>query len=54
MQALITVAVSVIVSIITSRIIAAYHFKVTDSYVRDLIEFAKLQIKEAYSNQDKH
>lgn len=44
---------SVVVSAIVAKAIAAYHFKVIDSYVKDMIDLAKKHIEEAYTNPDK-
>ena len=48
-----TVAVAAVVALIVAKAIAAYHFQVIDSYVKDLIETAKKEIEQAYISQDK-
>lgn len=47
------IVVSAIVSAVVAKAIAAYHFKVIDSYVKDLIETAKKEITQAYISRDK-
>ena len=51
---LISAVVSSVMTTILTKAIAAYHFKVIDSYVKDMIEVAKEQIRLAYVNQDRH
>lgn len=56
-EILVTVLVSSVVSsvmtLILTKAIAAYHFKVIDGYVKDMVEIAKEQILKAYINRDK-
>lgn len=49
-----TVVVSALISAIVAKTIAAYHFHVIDSYVKDMIELAKREIESAYASQGKH
>ena len=51
---LVCVLASAITSYLVAKAIAAHHFKVIDSYVRDVIDLAKKQIDAAYINQGKH
>lgn len=48
-----TVLISVVVSAIVSKIVAAYQFEVIDGYVKDMIEMAKREIANAYFNRNK-
>lgn len=50
----ISAAVSAVVSVIVTKIIAAHYFNVVDSYVKDLIELAKQYMEDAYISQGKH
>ena len=56
-EILLTVLVSSVVSsvmtLILARKIAAYHFKVIDGYVKDMVEIAKEQIRLAYVSRDR-
>jgi len=47
---LLSVGLSVVASVIVSRKMATYYFRMADNYVKDLIELAKKKIEEAYSN----
>ncbi len=51
---LVSAIVSAIISIVVYKAIAAYHFEVTDSYVKDVVKMAKDEIEKAYLNRDKH
>ena len=51
---LVSAMISSTMTLILTKAIAAYHFKVIDSYVKDMIEVAKEQIRLAYINQDRH
>ena len=57
-EVLVAVLVSAVVSsamtLILIKAIAANHFKVIDSYVKDMVEIAKEQIRLAYLSRDKH
>lgn len=44
----ISMAVAAIVSVVCNKILAAYTFKVIDSYVKDLIEMAKELVRDAH------
>lgn len=48
-----TIAVSALISALVAKAIAAYHFRVIDSYVKDMIELAKREIESAYASQGK-
>lgn len=56
-EILVAVMVSAVVSsamtLILIKAIAANHFKVIDSYVKDMVEIAKEQIRLAYIRQDR-
>lgn len=56
-EILVAVLVSAVVSstmtFILTKAIAAYHFKVIDGYVKDMVEIAKEQIRKAYINRGK-
>ena len=56
-EILVAVVVSAVVSstmtMILTKAIAAYHFKVIDGYVKDVVEMAKEQIRKAYVNRDR-
>lgn len=51
---LVSAAVSSTMTLILTKAIAAYHFKVIDGYVKDMVEIAKEQIRKAYVNRDRH
>lgn len=51
---LVSAMVSSTMTLILTKAIAAYHFKVIDGYVKDMVEIAKEQIRLAYVNQDRH
>lgn len=57
-EILVAVLVSAVVSsamtFILTKAIAAYHFKVIDGYVKEMVEIAKEQIRLAYVNRDRH
>jgi len=50
---LLSVGLSVVASVIVSRMMAAHYLRMADNYVKDLIELAKKKIKESYVNQDR-
>ena len=47
----VSVLLSVAASVVVTKIIAAYHFRVIDSYLKDLIEEAKKQIRKAATSR---
>lgn len=47
------VLVSAGTSALVAKAIAAYHFRVIDSYVNDIVEIAKKEIQKAYISQGK-
>lgn len=49
---LVSVVVSTTITLILTKEIAAYHFKVIDSYVKDMVDIAKEQIQKAFGNRD--
>lgn len=51
---LVSATVSSAITLILTKAIAAYHFKVIDGYVKDMVEIAKEQIRKAYVNRDRH
>ena len=51
---ILAIVLSAISSAMVAKVIAAYHFKVIDSYVKDMIELAKEEIRKAYVSRDKH
>ena len=50
---LISAVVSSTMTLILTKAIAAYHFKVIDGYVKDMVEIAKKEIRKAYISRDK-
>lgn len=53
MEYVITIITSVVVSVIASNVIAAYHFKVIDGYVRSIVEQAASCMKKTADALDK-
>lgn len=45
---------SAVVSAIVSVTLTICHFKVLDSYVKEVVELAKKYMADAYTNRDKH
>lgn len=56
-ETIVTIIVSAVVSsavtIVLTKKIAAHHFQVIDSYVKDVVEIAKKNIEAAYTNRGK-
>lgn len=49
-----SVLLSAVVSIAAAKAVAAYHFKVIDRYVREIIDLAKEEMEKVYVSQDTH
>lgn len=50
---LVSAVVSSTMTLILTKAIADYHFKVIDGYVKDMVEIAKEQIRKSYVNRDR-
>lgn len=46
-----TIGISILVSVISNKILAARTFSVIDGYVKDMIVIAKKSIRDAYSGK---
>lgn len=50
----VSIVASALISALVAKTIAAYHFRVIDSYVKDMIELTKSEIELAYASQGRH
>ena len=48
---LITIAVSVVVSVISNKLLAVHTLNAIDGYVKEMIEVAKASIRDAHSGK---
>lgn len=51
MDKLVCIAICIVVTVITNRILAIHTFKVIDGHVKDLFEITKESIRNAYGRK---
>ena len=48
---LVCIAICIVVTVVTNRILAIHTFKVIDGYVKDLLEMTKESIRDTHLNK---